>query len=108
MLRDADIPASEVLTAPAMFGEPQLEAQDYYQAIDHPVTGTRRHPKWPMRFSFLGSAAHPRPAPLLGQHNDEILVGELGLRADEMAELRADGIIGQSWPALQASLRPTR
>ena len=34
------------------------------------------------------------PAPLLGQHNDEIL-DELGLGATERATLRQQGIIGE-------------
>ena len=32
------------------------------------------------------------PAPVLGQHTDEVL-GELGLGADETAALRADGVV---------------
>jgi crotonobetainyl-CoA:carnitine CoA-transferase CaiB-like acyl-CoA transferase len=34
--------------------------------------------------------------PNLGQHNDEILKGELGLSEQEMDELRKDGIIGET------------
>ena len=34
-----------------------------------------------------------QPAPLLGQHNHEVLA-ELGLTDDEIAELEAEGVIG--------------
>ena len=34
------------------------------------------------------------PAPTVGQHNDEVLGGLLGLTADELASLTADRLIG--------------
>jgi crotonobetainyl-CoA:carnitine CoA-transferase CaiB-like acyl-CoA transferase len=34
-----------------------------------------------------------RPAPLLGQHNDEVFVQQLGISATELAALRADGVV---------------
>jgi crotonobetainyl-CoA:carnitine CoA-transferase CaiB-like acyl-CoA transferase len=34
-----------------------------------------------------------RPAPVLGEHTDEVL-GELGLDAEKIAELRESGVLG--------------
>jgi crotonobetainyl-CoA:carnitine CoA-transferase CaiB-like acyl-CoA transferase len=48
-----------------------------------------------MAFSGLDRHLHPSPPPTLGQHNDEILGGELGLSADELRELRERKIIGE-------------
>jgi crotonobetainyl-CoA:carnitine CoA-transferase CaiB-like acyl-CoA transferase len=48
----------------------------------------------PFRFSRVERWLH-RPAPTLGQHNDEVL-HEAGLDDDAIAELRAKAVIGES------------
>jgi crotonobetainyl-CoA:carnitine CoA-transferase CaiB-like acyl-CoA transferase len=95
LLRAERIPAARCLVATRMYGEPHLEARGYYQAIKHPRSGVRRHPVWPLRFSFGPHPHYAGPAPTLGQHNDEILGGELGLSSEELAALRATHVIGE-------------
>jgi crotonobetainyl-CoA:carnitine CoA-transferase CaiB-like acyl-CoA transferase len=58
---------------------PQLEVRGFYQEVDHPVIGKIRVPfrMWNMS---AGPATCRRPAPLLGQHNSEVLA-ELGRAA---------------------------
>jgi crotonobetainyl-CoA:carnitine CoA-transferase CaiB-like acyl-CoA transferase len=48
----------------------------------------------PTRFSSWTGPVHARPAPTLGQHNDEVLE-ELGISASERAGLRERGVIGE-------------
>ena len=98
MLRKSGVPASTLLEPPGMYGEAQLEARDYYQTLDHPVSGERRYPVWPMRFSFMPTQTYQHGAPTLGQHNEEVLRGELGLSADAFAKLVARGVIGDRMP----------
>ena len=92
-LTRAGIPAARVLTVPAMFDDPQLGARGYYVTLDHPRTGPRRYPGWPMRFS-TSPVQHGRGAPTLGQHNEEVLGGEFGLDPSEIDALRTAGVIG--------------
>jgi crotonobetainyl-CoA:carnitine CoA-transferase CaiB-like acyl-CoA transferase len=66
----------------------------FFQEIDHPTTGPIRYPGY---HATLHRPGEPMPertrAPLLGEHTDEVLGGELGLDAAELAELRASGVI---------------
>ena len=92
-LTGAGVPAARLLTVPWMFDDPQLAARGYYVGLDHPRTGRRRYPGWPMRFSF-SDVQQRFGAPTLGQHNTAVLGGELGCSADELAALARDGVIG--------------
>ena len=53
---------------------PQLAARDYYQEVDHPVIG-KIHVPFRLFNLSAGGATCRRPAPLLGQHNAEVLAG---------------------------------
>ena len=93
-LRAAGIPATEVMFGGGMYSDPQLEARQFYEELEHPVSGRRRYPGLPMRFWFADPVRVGRPAPTLGQHNVEVLGDELGLDADLLAQLSADDVIG--------------
>lgn len=91
-LRARGVPVAQVLRPPAMYSDPQLGARGFYVPLDHPKTGMRRYPAWPMAFSFA-AGAHRGGAPTLGQHNAEVLA-ELGIGPDRRAHLEAEGVIG--------------
>jgi crotonobetainyl-CoA:carnitine CoA-transferase CaiB-like acyl-CoA transferase len=92
----AGVPASAVLAVPGMLTEPQLVARDYYQPLTHPLVGEIPYPGWPMSFSAGVPEHHRWVTPTLGQDNDEVLGGRLGLSADELAVLREQRVIGES------------
>ena len=71
---------------------PHLQARQFFTQIDHPVAGPALHPGLGPR---LSSGVHPvaLPAPLLGQHNREILGGRLDFNDPELVCLRSNGII---------------
>jgi crotonobetainyl-CoA:carnitine CoA-transferase CaiB-like acyl-CoA transferase len=71
---------------------PHLEAREYFQEVDHPVIGRIKVPfrLWSMPDA---PATYRRPAPLLGQHNNEVYGGMFGLDASRLASLAAQGVI---------------
>lgn len=93
-LSSRGLACSEALVATRMYGEPQLEARGFYQSLDHPRSGERRFPVWPMRFSYGPNPPFATVAPTLGQHNAEILGEELGLEKEDLVRLENASIIG--------------
>ena len=56
---------------------PQLEVRNYFVEIDHPVAGKFRYPGAPALTESRWWRIH-RPAPLLGEHTQEVLEGKRG------------------------------
>ncbi|PKB63528.1 MAG: hypothetical protein BZY80_07125 [SAR202 cluster bacterium Io17-Chloro-G2] len=71
---------------------PQFEAREFFEDVTHPMAGTLRHPGRPYRFG-AGGRPDTKPAPTLGQHNEKILCGELGLAPQELSRLGRGGTI---------------
>jgi len=73
---------------------PQLEARHFFQTLKHPHTGATRYPSFPAWLTAFERELHRGPPPTLGQHNREILQGELGLTDEELESLEAEQVIG--------------
>lgn len=82
-----------VATVEEIFADPQLKARDFWQEIEHPELKTRL--TYPGGFAKFSRAPCKvwRRAPLIGEHNEEIYCGELGLRASELERLKEDKIV---------------
>lgn len=65
------IPAAPVNPIEDILNDPHLAAQDYWVEVEHPGLGVIRWPGAPYRLSATAWRV-PRPAPTLGQHNDEV------------------------------------
>ena len=93
-LVDAGVPAAPVLGPVAVLDLPPLQARGFVEEIDGPAIG--RHPVLgvPFRFASRPGPWFESPAPTLGQHNHEVLVGLLGLDEATIAELAAANVIG--------------
>ncbi len=99
-LQSAGVMACRVVKAYDLPQDEALVARSFFRPLTRDVTGTHAYKTWPFRFSAF-DAAHRLPPPLLGEHNDEILRGLLGLSDDEIARLEAEHIIGREPLALK-------
>ena len=85
--------------------DPHLVARGFWQWIERPFVGRHAQPSPAYREH---GAPYPieRPAPTLGQHNEEVLRGLLGVSDAEIRRLTSAGVIGTQ--AVPPNLRKAR
>jgi benzylsuccinate CoA-transferase BbsE subunit len=82
-----------VHTARDLLAHPQLLARNFFQALEHSELGaTLCYPGPPYQLSRTPCQLRRR-APMIGEHNEAIYGGELGLSRAELAALMAAGAI---------------
>ena len=94
ILLPAGMPMGAINTIDRVVDHPQVEARGMLVEHEHPVAGTVRMVGVPVRLSETPGAIRT-PAPLLGQHTDEVLRDRLGLDDEEIERLRRAGAIGR-------------
>ena len=82
-----------VSTVKDILEDPQLKARDFWVTLEHPELDTSL--VYPGAFGKATEAPLQvkRRAPLIGEHNGEIYIQELGLSRDELITLKQAGII---------------
>lgn len=85
-----DVCVSPVLSVGEALSHPNTMARKMVLQVESPLGGTDRQPGMPIKIDGVPEA--PRRAPLLGEHDDEILAG-LGYSTSRIADLRAKGVI---------------
>ena len=70
----------------------QLKARGFFVEIEHPGAGKLIYPSAPYRFSETPWRVE-RPAPTIGQHNEEVYSWLLGYTKQELVRLREAGVI---------------
>ena len=93
LLDSAGIPVGAINTIDRVVNHPQVIARGAMGECDHPTAGRVRVVGPPMRLSETPGAVR-QPAPLLGQHTDDVLRQHLGLTDEALEELRRTGAIG--------------
>jgi formyl-CoA transferase len=90
ILADAGVPCGACLDTGEVLADPHLHARDMIVEVEHPVRGKHFTVGNPIKLS--ASRTTISPAPLLGQHREEILK-ELGYGDDDIQTLAKDGAI---------------
>ncbi len=86
------IPSAPVRDLREVMNDPHMHERGMLERIYHPELGDIVVPTSPLRFHGAGRV-ETTPSPRLGQHNDEVYGGWLGLSAEEIARLRQEGVI---------------
>jgi crotonobetainyl-CoA:carnitine CoA-transferase CaiB-like acyl-CoA transferase len=86
------IAVTPINTAGEFINSAQVKERETFVEMEHPVIGKYAQFGPVPRFSESAGAI-TRPAPLIGQHNEEIYCGELGMSNDDLVALRASGVI---------------
>ncbi|MFC4122830.1 CaiB/BaiF CoA transferase family protein [Nonomuraea zeae] len=92
LLHDGGVPAGRIYTAKDMFADPHFAAREAIVRVPHPDFGEVAMQNVVPKLS--GTPGRVRSVgPALGQHNEEVYGGLLGLSPEEIAGLSTAGII---------------
>jgi len=92
LLGAADVPAGPVLNVAQALNSPQAQHRHMVVEAEHPVAGRYQMAGNPLKMSGLQEEGFA-PAPLLGQHTQEVLSSLLGYTAEEVEALRQAGVV---------------
>lgn len=90
LLEQADIPSIHLHDVDSLITDEHLVQTGFMQTVTHPTEGLIRELGVPIRLSGTPVAAQQQPAPTLGQHGEEVLLGA-GLSAQELRSLVSSG-----------------
>ena len=85
------VPVGMVNRPADLYASQQLKDRRFFVEIDHPVAGRLRYPGIP--YNLSGFYPTHTPAPTLGQHNEEIYCGRLGLTREDLVTMHQASII---------------
>jgi len=90
-LNEHNIPCGPILSTKEIIEDSSLEENEMVVRVDHPERGEYTTVGCPIKLS--GSATQVGRSPLLGEHNEDVYVRELGLTSDQFADLKSNGVI---------------
>jgi crotonobetainyl-CoA:carnitine CoA-transferase CaiB-like acyl-CoA transferase len=89
----AGVPASPINTIDRLMKDPHIaDARQMFVDVEHPKAGKTKLTGAHIKLSRTPARINA-PAPVLGEHNDAVFGGLLGLTADSVAQLRREGVV---------------
>lgn len=92
-LRAAEVPCAKVQRVDEVFEDPQVRARAMIAELDQGPAGVVRTAGNPMKFVGEWERETHGPVPTLGAHTDEVLASVAGYSPEQIAGLRAAGLI---------------
>ncbi len=92
LLDKARVPCSKVNNISEVVNDPQVKARDMLIDMEYPGIGKVPLPGVPIKMSGTPGAVD-MPAPEVGEHNQEVYSRLLGFTAEQLAQLKAEGVI---------------
>jgi crotonobetainyl-CoA:carnitine CoA-transferase CaiB-like acyl-CoA transferase len=92
-LAPASIPVAPILQINETIEDPHVKARKLMIELDHATAGKVKMPGFPVKLSKTPGNIR-RPAPILGEHNLEVLGDLLGYTEEQVSELRKKGTLG--------------
>ena len=86
------IPFAPVSTMGALLSNEHLNARGFFVEIAQPAAGTHKYPGAPLKYEKTPWEIR-MPAPALGQHNQQVYGGRLGITPARLSELKRKGVI---------------
>ncbi|MBE0480388.1 MAG: CoA transferase [Dehalococcoidia bacterium] len=86
------LPCCPVCTQAEYMDNPHVRARGFFREVEHPDAGRGLYASMPFEMTETPPGVF-RPAPRLGQHNEEIFHGDLGLSPAKIKALKEAGII---------------
>ncbi len=103
---DHGVPAGRILRAPEMLADPHYAAREAIIRMHHPRLGELAMQNVAPKLSRTPGRVRA-PAPELGDHNEDVLAGLLGLAREQLQRLAEAGVISGAPPATRAAAPTT-
>lgn len=92
VLESAGVPCGPIYNIEQVYADPHVQSRDMAVELEHPKSGAIRNIGVPVKLSDTPGSVRT-PAPLLGQHSDEVLA-QYGYADDDIVAFRSAGVLG--------------